>query len=149
MGVTVAPLTSAVMGSVNPSHAGVASGVNNAVSRAAGLLAIGVLGVLLFATFNRALDRELADLGLPPDVRALIDAQRGRLAAPALPPSLDGALAASIRSAFGHAYVSGFRALMITSAGLSILGALAAAAFIEPRVHVAPAVLGAASGERH
>ena len=67
MGFTVAPLTSAVMGSVDNHHAGVASGVNNAVSRAAGLLAIAALGVVLRSRFDSALDADLTQRNLPAD----------------------------------------------------------------------------------
>lgn len=42
--ITVAPLTSAILGAVNKQRAGIASAVNNAVARIAGLLAIAALG---------------------------------------------------------------------------------------------------------
>jgi hypothetical protein len=51
MATTVPPLTSTVMGAAGEARAGIASGVNNAVARVAGLLGVAVLGVLLFATF--------------------------------------------------------------------------------------------------
>ena len=132
MGVTVAPLTAAVMGAVDPRHAGVASGINNAVARAAGLLAIAGLGVLLLARFNQALDAALAPLTFPPAVAATIDAQRGRLAEASF-----SSLAPSVRAPLGEmfrlAYVAAFRALMVACAALAALGALAAGWLIAPR----------------
>src|SRR5438552_7533686 len=66
MAVTVAPLTTTVMGAVDSRHAGVASGVNNAVSRIAGLLAIAVFGVVLARTFEARVAPRLDRLGLTP-----------------------------------------------------------------------------------
>ena len=137
MGITVAPLTAAVMGAVDPHHAGVASGINNAVSRAAGLLAVAALGVVLLACFNAALDRSLGRMALAPDVAVLVDAQRARLGAAEF-PALDPGLRDALRRAFDDAYVAAFRILMIVSAVLAELGALAAFCLIED-VAVPPA----------
>ncbi|HLK91563.1 MAG TPA: DHA2 family efflux MFS transporter permease subunit [Polyangia bacterium] len=124
MGLTVAPLTAAVMAAVDARHAGLASGINNAAARTAGLLAIAALGVLLLHRYGRALDGALAALDLPSPVARAVDAQRGRLGGAdfaALPP----AFRAPVRAAFGDAYLSGFRALMLASAALAGLAAAA------------------------
>src|SRR5439155_14446725 len=88
MTTTVAPLTTAVMGAVDERHAGVASGINNAVSRTAGLLAIAVLGIVALAAFNSNLDSHLSILHLSPSVQHFIDAQRIKLAGIATPTSV-------------------------------------------------------------
>ncbi len=59
LSATVAPLTATVLDSVDEHHVGIASGVNNGVSRVAGLLAIAVLGAVISANFSSALDDEL------------------------------------------------------------------------------------------
>src|SRR5207248_7704516 len=76
MAISVAPLTTTVMNSVKQSHAGIASGVNNAVSRTAGLLAIAVLGLIMFHIFNRCLDQRLNQLAVPATIQQAVNSQR-------------------------------------------------------------------------
>src|SRR5437764_2123892 len=70
LSATVAPLTATVLSSVEPGHSGLASGVNNAVARIAGLLAIAALGAVVAGSFQRRLDHNLAGASLPPAARA-------------------------------------------------------------------------------
>jgi EmrB/QacA subfamily drug resistance transporter len=125
MGIAVAPLTTAVMGSVDTHRAGVASGVNNAVSRAAGLVAVAGLGVVLRARFDRILGERLVGLHLSDEAAARVVSERGKLGGADF-TGLDAATREALRAAFGDAYVAGFRTLMIASAILAALGGLAA-----------------------
>src|SRR5213075_1885037 len=85
MAISVAPLTTTVMNSVRESRAGIASGINNAVSRTAGLLAIAVLGLIMFHAFSNCLDSRLNVLSVKPEVREALKDQRMKLAAAELP----------------------------------------------------------------
>src|SRR5204862_3377729 len=88
MALVITPLTTTVMNAVDADRAGVASGINNAVSRGAGLLATAGVGLVVSALFARTLARRLDALALPASVRHAIAAQSSRLAAIELPPSL-------------------------------------------------------------
>jgi len=140
MTITIAPLTTTVMNSVGAELAGVASGVNNAMSRAAGLLAIAVLGLLMAGRFAPALEHRLASLqGVPAAARAAVQAQQHKLGAIALPTGLDAGSARAIRQAVGEAFVAGFRAVMWASVALAVLSALAAWLCIEGKPEHGPA----------
>jgi EmrB/QacA subfamily drug resistance transporter len=140
MGITVAPLTTTVMAAVEQRHAGLASGINNAVSRTAGVLAIAVLNVVIAATFNAALDSRLASLSLPPPALEALDAERGKLAAAAVPDALDDATRAAVQQAVAASYLAGFRLVMLVAAGLAVAGAAGAWLLIQdPPARAGPA----------
>jgi hypothetical protein len=131
MTISVAPLTTTVMGSVSQSRAGVASGVNNAVSRAAGLLSIAVMGILLSSAFNSSLDNRLATLHLAPALLNSINAQRSKLAAITLPGGISEQVHTTVMQAIRLSFVDGFRVVMFTALGLALLSALIAGLMIE------------------
>jgi EmrB/QacA subfamily drug resistance transporter len=131
LALTVAPLTTTVMNAVERSHAGVASGINNALSDTAGLLAIAVLGLVMAHTFDRDLDRRLA--AVAPAVRAEVDQQRSRLAAIQVPASADATTRATLKQAIADSFVSGFRVVMLISAVLALLSAVCAWFTIDAR----------------
>jgi EmrB/QacA subfamily drug resistance transporter len=123
MAISVAPLTTTVMNSVDQNHAGTASGINNAVSRIAGLLAVAAFGALLTIVFQSALDRNLNRFDVSPEARAHLEAQRSRLAA----VETDDALG---RRAISEAFVTGYRVILWVAAGLALASSLSAAMLI-------------------
>jgi EmrB/QacA subfamily drug resistance transporter len=131
MAVSVAPLTTTVMNAVTEKRAGVASGVNNAVSRIGGLLGIAVLGILVLHSFNHALDLRLEGLELTPEIRRAIDTQRIRLAGAELPPGVSDETRVALREAINQSFVFGFRLVMMTAVGLALASGLIAFTMIE------------------
>jgi len=130
MALVIAPLTTTVMGAVEQSHSGLASGVNNAVSRTAGLLAIAVLGIAVAGSFNNSLDSRLSALKTSPAVTSGIDGQRGKLAGVQIPAGVGARERATLRRAVDESYVSGFRLAMLIAAGLAVVSAAIAFFFL-------------------
>ncbi len=126
MAIAVAPLTTTVMSAVDGQHAGLASGINNAVSRVAGLLAVAALGIVMVQVFNGALNARIASLNLPADAQAQLDAQRVNLAAAQPPTGLDQQTAAVVNQAIDEAFIRGFRVVMLLAAGLAVASAASA-----------------------
>jgi predicted MFS family arabinose efflux permease len=125
MAVSVAPLTTVVMSSVGQDRAGAASGVNNAVARVASLLAIAILGIVMVKAFGSRLNRTLADALLPADILRYARSNEIKLAGIDL-SGLDAHTTALVRTSISHAFVFGFRIVMLICAGLALASAVVA-----------------------
>ena len=131
MALVIAPLTTAVMGAVSSTHSGTASGINNAVSRTAGLLAIAALNIVVVLVFSSHYDGGIAALHLPSGAQDLLNAQRTKLAGVSIPPGLNPATHAAVKSAIDQSFVAGFRVAMLISAALAVVSSIAAGVLIE------------------
>jgi EmrB/QacA subfamily drug resistance transporter len=126
LAVTVAPLTTVVMGSVNQDRVGAASGINNAIARVAGVLAIAVLGIVMVKAFSSRLNNSLAHFLLPPAILQELHADEIKLAGLQIPAGLNLSTKAAIRESIGEAFVFGFRIVMLICAALSLASAAVA-----------------------
>jgi EmrB/QacA subfamily drug resistance transporter len=126
MAISVAPLTTTVMNAVKSSHSGIGSGVNNAVSRTAGLLAVAVLGVVMFRSFNTCLDRTLNQSGIPADVQRALDPERVKLAGMNIPAGVSESVRVTLERAIDECFVFGFRRVSLIGALLALASSMVA-----------------------
>ncbi len=126
MAVSVAPLTTVVMNSVEEERAGTASGINNAVARVAGVLAVAVLGAVMTAAFAHALRKSLGSLNLNASIVHELESNAARLGGLDAPAGIGSQAAARVRLAIAGAFVFGFRVIMLLCAVLAIASAVVA-----------------------
>ncbi len=127
MTVSVAPLTTVVMGAVDQRRAGAASGINNAAARIAGLLAVALFGAMAVGTFGTALDARMESMNIAPALRQVMDEQVPRLAETAAPRDADAATRLALKTAIDESFVRAFRLVMLTASGLAVASGLCAA----------------------
>jgi hypothetical protein len=121
----VAPLTNAVMSSVAENQTGIASAVNNAISRLAGLVAVSLLALLLAHGFEAYLTAQLAHSGLPVGVQAQFLNDQARLHDIPIPAGLPPGQHAKATGLLDGAFLAGFRLVMMACAISSWTGGLA------------------------
>ena len=137
LAATVAPLTATVLADADEEHAGIASGLNNAIARVAGLLGIAALGAVVAAQFTGSLDERLDVATLSPRGEAVVQEARSRTLARADVSGLPTREAVSVAQATEAAAVSAFRTGMGISATLVGLGGVLGLALVRtPRREV-------------
>jgi EmrB/QacA subfamily drug resistance transporter len=132
MGLTMAPMTAAVMGSVPPARSGMASATTNASREVGGTFGIALLGAILTARLNSVMTGALTALGIPSAVQSKIEfamSHGGAGGAAKLPQGIDRA---AISAAFKHAFVDGMHVAMVVAAAALLFGSLVAYLFVKP-----------------
>jgi EmrB/QacA subfamily drug resistance transporter len=138
LSMTVAPLTATVLAGADESNAGIASGVNNAVARVAGLVGVAAVGAVVAASFGSTLDDRLGERAAaqPALARALDEAKRRPLASSAPPREASPQERATFNRAVDDASIDAFRLGMIISAVLVAGGGLLGLGIQNPRRRV-------------
>jgi EmrB/QacA subfamily drug resistance transporter len=131
LSVLVPAVTTVALNSVEARHEGLASAINNAFSQTAGLLAVAVLGVIMFTSFSGSLDAHLADVNLPPAVKQQLEGEKIQLGAAQAPEGLDAEQRAKVDLAIDEAFVSGYRVVMLVAVAMALASAVSAALLLE------------------
>jgi hypothetical protein len=113
------------MGAVESGHAGVASGINNAVARVAGLLAIAVFGVVLVRSFDAQIRPRLDELTLSAPASTAIERELAKMAGAGIDAltEVPASMRTGVRQAIDEAFVSAFRRVLLCAAALALAGA--------------------------
>jgi hypothetical protein len=141
LSMTVAPLTATVLADADDSNAGIASGVNNAIARVAGLVAIAAVGAVVAATFGSKLDDEIGEKALarPEVARAVAEAKKQPLAVVEVSGVPDD-IAATVRESAQDASVTAFHmGLGIATILVALGGVLGLIGITNARRHVSAA----------
>ncbi len=131
MAVSVAPLTTAVMGAVETQYVGTASGVNNAVSRTAGLLAIAVFGIVVLAIFSSSLASHLSILSVPAGVQQALIEQQNKLVGIEIPAGVSTTTHAAVQQAIAKSFITSFRVIMLIASALALCSSFSSLLLIE------------------
>jgi EmrB/QacA subfamily drug resistance transporter len=125
MAIAVAPLTTVVMRAAGEKHSGVASGINNATARVAGMLAVALLGAIAAGDFKSSLDRRLTEAHVSTDIHHSVLGEASKLTAAKVPSSVREPERQRVTQLLHESFLHSFRLVMLISAALALLGAIA------------------------
>ena len=133
MSITVVPLTTAVMGSVDDSKSGIASGINNSVTRIASTFIIAIAGAIAIFLFTGQVEQELTSLDLSADEAAMVLQEAVRLGEATAPQSLSAEIAAEVEHIYDLSFIQTYRLIGLISAGLAFSSSIIALFMVEKK----------------
>jgi EmrB/QacA subfamily drug resistance transporter len=144
MALTMAPMTAAVMGSVDPEHAGIASAATNTTRELGGVLGIALLGAVVTSSFKDRLLEHLVDGGIPSQAAQSIAERASSNAAAGggslatfrqqVPPGTSEAVVERVVVAAQNAFVDAIHSGMLIAIGFMLLASLVAAIFVRSHI---------------
>jgi EmrB/QacA subfamily drug resistance transporter len=132
MGVAVAPLTTAVMRDAGKRYTGVASGINNATARVAGLLAVALLGSIAVGIFGTTVNDHLQRTSLSPEISQALREEVPKLAEAQAPAHVQGVERQQLETLLKISFLHSFRVIVLICAGVALLSTFIAAVMIKP-----------------
>ncbi|TFH19535.1 MAG: DHA2 family efflux MFS transporter permease subunit [Bacteroidia bacterium] len=130
MGITVALLTTAVMGAVSEDHAGIASGINNTIARSAGVLAVALLGAMVLYTFTKSIEGGIEVMDISKDIKNEIVIESSNFAAARVPDGLSVEKKVLVKELLNDSFVGAFNRIVYVASLLTLLGGLMSIIFI-------------------
>ena len=134
LGTTLAPLTVAVMESVEEKKAGIASGISNTLSRVGQVLSVAVMGGVVLSIFTSALLNDSVVRDLPAAAREQLEIASVDQGETSIPDSLSAAEKAQVEAAIRHAHVAAFNVLLWVSAAFCLLSGIISWLMIDNRL---------------
>lgn len=133
MGITVAPLTTAVMGAVSEDDTGIASGINNTIARAAGVLAVALMGALVLFSFEESIEQEIHIMEISNAMKNEIMVESLKFTAAEAPAGLSVENITFVEHVFKVSFIDAFNKVVYVASILTLLGGIIAFIFIEPK----------------
>lgn len=132
MSLVIAPLTKSAL-EVDSDHSGAASGINNAVARIAGLLAVALLGAIVLSVFKIHLNSDLTNSSLNNIQRHQIILQENKLGNISMPDNFNSQTKTIAQNVVDDSFIFGFRIAMLINAILAFIAGIIAYFTIEYR----------------